>query len=635
MLTSDKFLADQCKQLQEEIEFQVISEISHGLRDFNDQEDRLGINTFKAQMKKEQAHQLLVRHRIKYNTLTKKEFETKLKKVREEDLQFYDFDEEDEMQRQLGLIAGSARIQRNNKNLLKQEDRLEHMNEFKTQQDESKKLVIKLEKDRKERENRQLIVRQKEEKLQQLKEKEKLEEAEKEQKRQEELKEQRKLEILNKIEELKKRRDMKDQELKSQKLAYSQSSKNILRYEEMQKRFEQEILIPDLEEKKKKLQEIRELKKPIDFKEINKHSKKFDSLTRKQLREIESQRSLEREQLKVREMDIRNKFKSNVLDQVIIEERAQQQKMHNQLRVKQDQKDKIKNYYKYVKEIHAPTLKSEDQLRYEESERIAKLQLRHKMRLSQQEHSNKNNHLEILQNNKLIYSPSNIFESTEMKIRRQNLVWEKDKDKTSKRNQSQDQRIPYKDYLKENQRKRLNEDLGDLNYLTIIDASASDLNNRGTPIKLPPSKVSLQKVDNYNDRNMMLQEQINVIEEKFKMKNQQNKHGSKEDRELSKFILWNYRKGFLVSNVILLGFYLARFKNYRNSHLFKAQILMTGASLLMSSHGIFPIYLNHQFQKLVPLKIITDVEDFQKSTTPINDILSACYIDDLNKLKLQ
>ena len=35
-------------------------------------------------------------------------------------------------------------------------------------------------------------------------------------------------------------------------------------------------------------------------------------------------------------MDIKNRFKSNVLEQVILEEKAQQQKMLNQLRNKQD-----------------------------------------------------------------------------------------------------------------------------------------------------------------------------------------------------------------------------------------------------------------------------------------------------------
>ena len=53
---------------------------------------------------------------------------------------------------------------------------------------------------------------------------------------------------------------------------------------------------------------------------------------------------------------------------------------------------------------------------------------------------------------------------------------------------------------------------------------------RITPSK-HKNKVSLDKVDNINEKNMMLQEQINVIEEKFKMKNKENKIFHKRGQE--------------------------------------------------------------------------------------------------------
>ena len=43
------------------------------------------------------------------------------------------------------------------------------------------------------------------------------------------------------------------------------------RYVEMEKKFEEEHIFPDLEQKKKKLAEIREMHRPIDHNEIVKH----------------------------------------------------------------------------------------------------------------------------------------------------------------------------------------------------------------------------------------------------------------------------------------------------------------------------------------------------------------------------
>lgn len=52
------------------------------------------------------------------------------------------------------------------------------------------------------------------------------------------------------------------------------------KYMEIEKRFEEEFVMQDLEEKKKRLQMIRDLHKPLNHKDLTKHSKKVDLLMR-------------------------------------------------------------------------------------------------------------------------------------------------------------------------------------------------------------------------------------------------------------------------------------------------------------------------------------------------------------------
>ena len=99
-------------------------------------------------------------------------------------------------------------------------------------------------------------------------------------KEEEEIKEKRKNEVMMKIEEIKQERELKKKEMidNTKKIF---SANRTPKYIELEKRFEEEIVLPDLEEKKKQLQQLRELYKPINKKELESHSKKVDRFFRK------------------------------------------------------------------------------------------------------------------------------------------------------------------------------------------------------------------------------------------------------------------------------------------------------------------------------------------------------------------
>lgn len=118
-------------------------------------------------------------------------------------------------------------------------------------------------------------------------------------------------------------------------------------YKKIEKQFEKEYVIPELEKRKKELAEKRNFVKPIDKEELLEHEKKYE--------EIRKQELLKREQKFKSDTDYDpSKYKSKFLDNVLDYEenmKLNQQKKYEEM---SELMKKKKNYAKLVLETHKP-----------------------------------------------------------------------------------------------------------------------------------------------------------------------------------------------------------------------------------------------------------------------------------------
>lgn len=120
-----------------------------------------------------------------------------------------------------------------------------------------------------------------------------------------------------KVEEMQLAREQKKREMvRSTKEVFGGKRKSPLKYVELERKFQEEVLMPELEEQKKKLQLIRDFHKPIDRRDIDKHSRKFEKINRRAEEERQVQAERVKNQFKIAELEI-GKLKSNILEQVV------------------------------------------------------------------------------------------------------------------------------------------------------------------------------------------------------------------------------------------------------------------------------------------------------------------------------
>ena len=122
-------------------------------------------------------------------------------------------------------------------------------------------------------------------------------------------------------------------------------------------------------------------------------------------------------------------------------------------------------------------------------------------------------------------------------------------------------------------------------------------------------------------------------------------HGSEEDRKLSHFLMKNLLKGVLITNSLLVMFYVSRFRTYRNSYLAMMHIPATLIGLynaIMGTHAIFFAYLFNsaevnQRYALRDLQVPGTAAEqaffkgrlTQNEKTVLNEVLSHAYTGDL------
>lgn len=122
-------------------------------------------------------------------------------------------------------------------------------------------------------------------------------------------------------------------------------------YKQFEEKYQNEIEMPQLEQKKKQLEELRSFYKPLDKKELTEHAQKYEHLKSTKLEEIRRSRELTVVEQRNHVKGLRYKPSTGVreLD-------SQKVKMEEETLVEEKKKlvDKVNNYAKYVKEMYWP-----------------------------------------------------------------------------------------------------------------------------------------------------------------------------------------------------------------------------------------------------------------------------------------
>jgi hypothetical protein len=176
------------------------------------------------------------------------------------------------------------------------------------------------------------------------------------QKRREEQKKREKIEhykqMKEKLEQKEKLRRKRVMEWKKQDKKLAQKEYNYLIN---QKRYEEEIVLPDLERYKEELKHKREFFKPIDPKEIKEHERKYKKALQEKLEEKKRERMKWYHEIGYGEYD-EGKFKTKFLDNFLKHEQRRKEKEEMIKRERLKNVEKADKYAKFVKEMHWPKI---------------------------------------------------------------------------------------------------------------------------------------------------------------------------------------------------------------------------------------------------------------------------------------
>lgn len=189
-------------------------------------------------------------------------------------------------------------------------------------------------------------------------------------KRQEEIMNRRKEESLRVYEQIKKKKEDEKKKLEEVKPRVHRVPEEEYLYKKLEQKYNAEILMPMLEEKKKELAQKRNKYKPINKEEIDEHMKMHDFLKAQKeserLNELKSRRETSQEIQKA----IRH-YKSSVMEKQIQEEKKQKEDSEKKRLEINDRKLKMDNYAKLIRETY--TIRPNEDKIIELQKKIAKL----------------------------------------------------------------------------------------------------------------------------------------------------------------------------------------------------------------------------------------------------------------------
>jgi len=177
------------------------------------------------------------------------------------------------------------------------------------------------------------------------------------------------------VQELKAKAEQRKKQLQEMKELTNQEYKKATNYKPLYKKLEEkfnnQVLMPELEKKKAQLAQKRMMYQPIDSKEIQEHAKKVDLI--KQEQETKRLKELQQKQLDYKLNSVSQENRSKFMEAAIEEEKR---KKEEQRKAEEDRKrllERKRQYADLVKEMFQPTV---DQLKRKEIE-LAKERLKH------------------------------------------------------------------------------------------------------------------------------------------------------------------------------------------------------------------------------------------------------------------
>jgi len=150
------------------------------------------------------------------------------------------------------------------------------------------------------------------------------------------------------IKELKQRDEVRQKEAAKWEEQYKEYSATKPMYKVIEHTYKKETLLPELEERKKKLKEIRDFHKPIAREELEAHEKKMV----KALEEIAAKKEKPKEVPKYKKPEFESKYHQKIVDEAT----KLRSSVDNDHMERLKKKEKIMEYVKDIKEKHAPNV---------------------------------------------------------------------------------------------------------------------------------------------------------------------------------------------------------------------------------------------------------------------------------------
>lgn len=211
----------------------------------------------------------------------------------------------------------------------------------------AEEFVIKMEAEKKERRKReeQRLKAQYKKAMKELKEQnDKLKE------QQEEVLRRRREDSIKAYEQLRRKRQEEMQKLEEVKDRPSPVPEDYL-YKKLADKYEKEVLMPTLENRKKELAFKRNQFKPIDRNELNEHLRKYEHFMLQKDEERQSEQRARREK-EQEQKDLINKLATPALKKEQLKEQAARDERQRRAHDRQERRAKMANYAKVVRETH-------------------------------------------------------------------------------------------------------------------------------------------------------------------------------------------------------------------------------------------------------------------------------------------
>jgi hypothetical protein len=136
-------------------------------------------------------------------------------------------------------------------------------------------------------------------------------------------------------------------------------------YEEIEERYRKDVLMPELERKKRNLETIRQLHKPIKKEELDEHEKNYQEKVKIELEKQRMKREKWYSDIGYGVYD-ENRYKTKFYEKALEEERQKESKKRVNSQNKKRKHEKMNNYAKIVKEMHWPEVSEKKRREIEE-----------------------------------------------------------------------------------------------------------------------------------------------------------------------------------------------------------------------------------------------------------------------------